>query len=63
MGQELVDRVVEPLLGGVYAGRCEDLSFQATLAPLAAAAPRYRVAQRGGGLPAAAPPPRPPGLA
>jgi protoporphyrinogen/coproporphyrinogen III oxidase len=41
MGQELVDRVVEPLLGGVYAGRCEDLSFQATLAPLAAAAPRY----------------------
>ena len=41
MGQELVDRLVEPLLGGVYAGRCEDLSFQATLAPLAAAAPRY----------------------
>lgn len=41
MGQELVDRVVEPLLGGVYAGRCEDLSFLATLAPLAAAAPRY----------------------
>jgi len=41
MGQELVDRLVEPLLGGVYAGRCEDLSFEATLAPLAAAAPRY----------------------
>lgn len=41
MGQELVDRLVEPLLGGVYAGRCEDLSFRATLAPLAAAAPRY----------------------
>ena len=41
MGREVVDRLVEPLLGGVYAGRCEDLSFQATLAPLAAAAPRF----------------------
>jgi protoporphyrinogen/coproporphyrinogen III oxidase len=41
MGPEVVDRLVEPLLGGVYAGRCEDLSFQATLAPLAAAAPRF----------------------
>jgi protoporphyrinogen/coproporphyrinogen III oxidase len=40
-GQELVDRLVEPLLGGVYAGRCEDLSFSATLPALAAAAPRY----------------------
>jgi protoporphyrinogen/coproporphyrinogen III oxidase len=36
-----VDRIVDPLLGGVYAGRCEDLSFRATLPPLAAAAPRY----------------------
>jgi len=26
------DRLVDPLLGGVYAGRSEDLSFQATLA-------------------------------
>jgi oxygen-dependent protoporphyrinogen oxidase len=41
MGREVVDRLVEPLLGGVYAGRCEDLSFQATLAPLARAAPRF----------------------
>lgn len=38
LGQEVVDRLVEPLLGGVYAGRCEDLSFLATLAPLARAA-------------------------
>ncbi len=38
LGAELVDRLVEPLLGGVYAGRCEDLSFEATLAPLARAA-------------------------
>jgi oxygen-dependent protoporphyrinogen oxidase len=37
-GTELVDRLVEPLLGGVYAGRCEDLSFEATLPPLAQAA-------------------------
>jgi protoporphyrinogen/coproporphyrinogen III oxidase len=37
-GTELVDRLVEPLLGGVYAGRCEDLSFSATLPALAAAA-------------------------
>jgi oxygen-dependent protoporphyrinogen oxidase len=38
LGAEVVDRLVDPLLGGVYAGRSEDLSFQATLAPLAAAA-------------------------
>ena len=37
-GPELVDRLVEPLLGGVYAGRCEDLSFEATLPALAQAA-------------------------
>ena len=37
-GAELVDRLVEPLLGGVYAGRCEDLSFEATLPGLAQAA-------------------------
>jgi oxygen-dependent protoporphyrinogen oxidase len=37
-GAEVVDRLVEPLLGGVYAGRCDDLSFQATLPGLAHAA-------------------------
>jgi len=37
-GAELVDRLVEPLLGGVYAGRCDDLSFAATLPALAEAA-------------------------
>jgi oxygen-dependent protoporphyrinogen oxidase len=41
MGQELVDRIVDPLLGGVYAGRCDDLSFLATLPALAAALPRH----------------------
>jgi oxygen-dependent protoporphyrinogen oxidase len=42
LGREVVDRLVDPLLGGVYAGRSEDLSFRATLAPLAAAAGRHR---------------------
>jgi oxygen-dependent protoporphyrinogen oxidase len=38
---EYVDRLVDPLLGGVYAGRSEDLSFQATLAPLAVATRKH----------------------
>jgi oxygen-dependent protoporphyrinogen oxidase len=42
LGAEVVDRLVDPLLGGVYAGRSEDLSFAATLAPLAAATARHR---------------------
>jgi protoporphyrinogen/coproporphyrinogen III oxidase len=37
VGPEVVDRLVEPLLGGVYAGRTEDLSFEATMPGLAAA--------------------------
>lgn len=36
-GGELVDRLVDPLLGGVYAGRSSELSFEATMGPLAAA--------------------------
>ena len=43
LGVEIVDRLVDPLLGGVYAGRSEDLSFNATLAPLAAAARGHAV--------------------
>ena len=54
LGAEVVDRLVDPLLGGVYAGRSEDLSFQATLAPLAAAARSHADADRGGRLAAAA---------
>jgi protoporphyrinogen/coproporphyrinogen III oxidase len=42
LGAEVVDRLVEPLLGGVYAGRCEDLSFEATLPALARAARERR---------------------
>ena len=41
LGVEVVDRLVDPLLGGVYAGRSEDLSFRATLAPLAAATRKH----------------------
>ncbi|HEX9066880.1 MAG TPA: protoporphyrinogen oxidase [Streptosporangiaceae bacterium] len=41
-GQEVVDRLVDPLLGGVYAGRADQLSFEATLPALARAAGSYR---------------------
>jgi oxygen-dependent protoporphyrinogen oxidase len=41
-GRPLVDRLVEPLLGGVYAGRADRLSLAATVPPLWEAA-------RGGG--------------
>jgi protoporphyrinogen/coproporphyrinogen III oxidase len=34
VGQAVVDRLVEPLLGGVYAGRADRLSLQATLPAL-----------------------------
>jgi protoporphyrinogen/coproporphyrinogen III oxidase len=40
-GQEVVDRLVDPLLGGVYAGRSEELSFEATLPALAAASRQH----------------------
>ena len=35
-GHEVVDRLVDPLLAGVYAGRSEELSFDATLPAVAA---------------------------
>ncbi|WP_433362077.1 protoporphyrinogen oxidase [Streptosporangium sp. CA-115845] len=38
MGGEVVDRLVEPLLGGVYAGRTERLSLDATMPGIAIAA-------------------------
>jgi protoporphyrinogen/coproporphyrinogen III oxidase len=41
LGAEVVDRLVDPLLGGVYAGRSAELSFDATLPALAAAARRH----------------------
>jgi len=42
LGREVVERLVDPLLGGVYAGRADLLSLQATLPQLAATAARHR---------------------
>ncbi|RBY90608.1 protoporphyrinogen oxidase [Blastococcus sp. TF02A-26] len=39
LGDEVVDRLVEPLLGGVYAGRADELSLAATMPQLAAHLP------------------------
>ncbi|WP_327066714.1 protoporphyrinogen oxidase [Kitasatospora sp. NBC_01302] len=44
LGQEVVDRLVEPLLGGVYAGRAEEISLRAAVPQLLA------IAQGGGSL-------------
>jgi protoporphyrinogen/coproporphyrinogen III oxidase len=41
-GDEVVNRLVDPLLGGVYAGRSTELSFDATLPRLAAVSRRHR---------------------
>jgi protoporphyrinogen/coproporphyrinogen III oxidase len=50
-GAEVVDRLVDPLLGGVYAGRSAELSFDATMPALAAASRRYRsLAEAAGSL-------------
>ena len=37
LGREVVDHLVEPLLGGVYAGRADLLGLRATMGPLVAA--------------------------
>ena len=57
-GGELVDRLVDPLLGGVYAGRSDDLSFEATLPGLATASRQHRSLAAAAAflLPAAVPP-------
>jgi oxygen-dependent protoporphyrinogen oxidase len=39
LGDEVVDRLVEPLLGGVYAGRADELSLLSTMPQLAAELP------------------------
>jgi protoporphyrinogen/coproporphyrinogen III oxidase len=57
LGAEVVDRLVDPLLGGVYAGRSDELSFDATLPALATASRKYRsLAEAAGSL---LPPPAP----
>jgi oxygen-dependent protoporphyrinogen oxidase len=58
-GPEVVDRLVDPLLGGVYAGRSEELSFDATL-PAVAQASRTHVSLAGAAA-SLLPPPSPPG--
>jgi oxygen-dependent protoporphyrinogen oxidase len=42
LGREVVELLVDPLLGGVYAGRADRLSLQATMPQLAAAMTRTR---------------------
>jgi oxygen-dependent protoporphyrinogen oxidase len=56
-GAEVVDRLVDPLLGGVYAGRSADLSFDATMPALAAASRRYRSLAEAAGSLLPSPPP------
>jgi oxygen-dependent protoporphyrinogen oxidase len=41
VGDEVVDRLVEPLLGGVYAGQADRLSVRATMPALAAQLPHH----------------------
>ena len=48
-GNEIADRLVDPLLGGVYAGRADELSLRATMPALADV-----LAREGGSLVAAA---------
>src|SRR5580658_7894823 len=57
LGAEVVDRLVDPLLGGVYAGRSAELSFDATLPALATASRKYRSLAEAAGslLPSSAP--------
>lgn len=57
LGHEVVERLVDPLLGGVYAGRADTLSLQATMPALAAAlrTPRSLVAAAGEARPVPAP--------
>jgi oxygen-dependent protoporphyrinogen oxidase len=59
-GSELVDRLVDPLLGGVYAGRSDQLSFEATLGALAQAARQHRSLAEAAASLLPAPPPAPP---
>ncbi|WP_213450897.1 protoporphyrinogen/coproporphyrinogen oxidase [Rhizomonospora bruguierae] len=60
LGDEVVDRLVDPMLGGVYAGRADGLSLAATMPGLAAAA-RVRHTLTGAVRAAMAAAPRPPG--
>lgn len=60
LGDEVVDRLVDPMLGGVYAGRADELSLAATMPGLARAARTERTLT-GAVRAAQAAAPRPPG--
>jgi oxygen-dependent protoporphyrinogen oxidase len=47
LGRQVLDRVIDPLLGGVHAGRCDDLSLAATAPQIASAARADRSLLRG----------------
>ncbi|MDO9352063.1 MAG: protoporphyrinogen oxidase, partial [Solirubrobacteraceae bacterium] len=47
LGGQALERVIDPLLGGVHAGRCDDLSVAATAPQFAAAAKADRSLLRG----------------
>ncbi len=59
-GPEVVDRLVDPLLGGVYAGRSEELSFEATLPALAQASRTHASLAAAAASLLPPPPPSPP---
>ncbi len=50
-GDEVVDRIVEPLLGGVYAGRSRELSARAAVPQLVALAERGSIVEHAAALP------------
>jgi oxygen-dependent protoporphyrinogen oxidase len=51
LGDEVVDRLVEPLLGGVYAGRARQLSAEATVPQLLAMARRGSLLEQAAAVP------------
>ncbi len=55
-GDEVTDRLVEPLLGGVYAGRAREISARAAAPQLVALAERGSILEQAGALPVDASP-------
>ncbi|MEO5850912.1 MAG: protoporphyrinogen oxidase [Nocardioides sp.] len=51
LGDEVVDRLVEPLLGGVYAGHARELSARAAVPQLLAMARRGSLVEQGAAMP------------
>jgi len=62
LGDQVLERLIDPLLGGIHAGRCDELSVRATAPQLEAALRDHRSLVRGlrtlaaGGGPPAGPP-------